>query len=619
MAIVLENVTKRYADQIPVDRVSLEVEKGELFVLLGASGSGKSTILRMIAGLVMPDEGTIRVHGRDVTHLPPQKRDVGLVFQNYSIFRHMTVAQNIEFGLRIRGKRAAERRKRRDELLDLVGLGGLGNRFDGQLSGGQRQRVALARALAYNPGVLLLDEPFGALDVKIRVQLRQSLKEIQKNLGLTTVLVTHDQEEAFELGTRIAVIDRGRLVEQGPPKRLYESPRSLFVATFLGAGTVLVGRARGHNVELGPLTLPIPMDVPHEEGDRVRVLIRPEHIALSAEKKASAPTLGQGEFLDETFTGAARRIRIRLPPLAGVRQVVPPLHFGEEGVRLDVAVPAHADPVPRKPWVALEEWHILRQPIPRLLVCDEGEGVPAALEFAAALLPALNGSATVLAVAADAKQQDSLRDTLANRAAAVGLKDASIRIRRGEPAEQIHFEQLEAPYDFALVGAAEVESLQRVRRRVPQLAEELVKATPTPLLAVRGRPRRFERILICTAIGEPGKSDVRAGGWLARRMNAAATLLHVARPGRATPFAAEHLERGISTLRELGVSGSWAIEESEDPVAGILAHLRESPHDLVVVGAPAVERRYPGRGEPITTRVLRECGISILVVPEGSW
>jgi len=619
VSITLQDVTKRYGDQIPVDRVSLEVQAGELFVLLGASGSGKSTILRMIAGLVDPDGGTIKIGERDVTHLPPQARDIGLVFQNYSIFRHMTVAQNIEFGLRIRGVKAAERRKRRDELLDLVGLTGLGGRFESQLSGGQRQRVALARALAYRPGVLLLDEPFGALDVKIRVQLRQSLKEIQKTLGVTTVLVTHDQEEAFELGARIAVIDRGRLLEVGPPKRLYESPRSLFVATFLGAGSVLVGRARGHNVELGPLTLPIPMDVPHEEGDRVRVLIRPEHVVLSEERKPNAPTLGQGEVIEDTFTGASRRIRVRLPPLAGgVRQVVPPLHFGEEGVRLDVAVHAHADPPPRKPWVSLEEWHILRQPTPRLLVCDEGEGLASALEFAALLLPALNGVATVLGVAEDARKQDLLRDALASRAASAGMKDASVRVRRGETTEQILVEQRDAPYDFVVAGAGEVESLRRGRRRAPQLAEELALSTTIPLLAVRGRPRRFERILICTAIGEPGKSDVRAGGWLARRMGAAATLLHVSRPGRATPFAVEHLERGVSTLRELGVAGTSAIREDEEAVAGILAFLREVPHDLVVVGAPPAGSR-PLRSEPATTRVLRECGISILVVPEGSW
>ena len=252
MSITLEKVSKRFADQVTVDRVSLEVEDGELFVLLGASGSGKSTILRMIAGLILPDEGVIRLGKRDVTNLTPQARDVGFVFQNYSIFRHMTVAENIEFGLRIRKVPPAEREQRREELLELVGLSGLGGRYESQLSGGQRQRVALARALAYRPAVLLLDEPFGALDVKIRVQLRQTLKEIQKTLGVTTILVTHDQEEAFELGRRIAVVDRGRLVEVGEPDALYEKPRSLFVATFLGAGAILVGGSRGDHVELGP-------------------------------------------------------------------------------------------------------------------------------------------------------------------------------------------------------------------------------------------------------------------------------------------------------------------------------------------------------------------------------
>src|SRR3984893_593670 len=244
MSIALDGVTKRYADQVTVDRVSLEVETGELFVLLGPSGGGKSTVLRMIAGLIPPDEGTIQLAGRDVTGLPPQKRDVGFVFQNYSIFRHMTVGENIEFGLKIRGAPAAQREQRREELLDLVGLGGLAARYESQLSGRQRQRVALARALAYEPAVLLLDEPFGALDVKIRSQLRQSLREVQKTLGVTTVLVTHDQDEAFELGQRIGIVDRGRLLEVGTPEHLYSKPKSLFVATFLGAGTVLVGRCR---------------------------------------------------------------------------------------------------------------------------------------------------------------------------------------------------------------------------------------------------------------------------------------------------------------------------------------------------------------------------------------
>jgi sulfate/thiosulfate transport system ATP-binding protein len=595
-----------------VDRVTLEVETGELFVLLGASGSGKSTILRMIAGLVLPDAGVIRLAGRDVTLLPPQRRDVGFVFQNYSIFRHMTVAENIEFGLQIRGVARNERRERRDELLELVGLGGLGNRYESQLSGGQRQRVALARALAYRPGVLLLDEPFGALDVKIRAQLRHSLKEIQKTLGVTTILVTHDQEEAFELGQRIGVIDRGRLLGVGAPDELYESPRSLFVATFLGEGTVLVGRCRDHRVELGPLTLPIPPEVTHDEGDRVRVLIRPEQVTLSSTPPAAdAPTLGQGEVIEQTFSGATRRMRVRLPPLPGVRQVVPPLPFGEENPVLEVAVPAHVPPPVPRPWVLLDEWHILRQPTPRLLVCDEGTGLAPALELAAHLVEALDGVATVLGVAEDPRKVDELRESLTGRASQAGLGDATVRVRRGQPAEQIAAEQRENPYDFVILGAGEVESLRgRGRRRAASLGEELVRSIATPLLLARGRPRKPERILICTAVGEPGKADVRAGGWLARRLNATATLLHVTRPGRApAPSARAHLERGVATLRELEVQSRYAIREAEDPVAGILAELREHPHDVVVLGA----------GGHVTREALRACGCSILVVPEGSW
>jgi sulfate/thiosulfate transport system ATP-binding protein len=595
-----------------VDRVTLEVETGELFVLLGASGSGKSTILRMIAGLVLPDAGVIRLAGRDVTLLPPQRRDVGFVFQNYSIFRHMTVAENIEFGLQIRGVARNERRERRDELLELVGLGGLGNRYESQLSGGQRQRVALARALAYRPGVLLLDEPFGALDVKIRAQLRHSLKEIQKTLGVTTILVTHDQEEAFELGQRIGVIDRGRLLGVGAPDELYESPRSLFVATFLGEGTVLVGRCRDHRVELGPLTLPIPPEVTHDEGDRVRVLIRPEQVTLSSTAPAAeAATLGQGEVIEQIFSGATRRMRVRLPPLRGVRQVVPPLPFGEENPVLEVAVPAHVPPPPPRPWVVLDEWHILRQPTPRLLVCDEGTGLAPALELAAQLVEALDGVATVLGVAEDPRKVDELRESLTARASQAGLGEATVRVRRGERAEQIAAEQRENPYDFVILGAGEVESLRgRGRRRAASLGEELVRSIATPLLLARGRPRKPERILICTAVGEPGKADVRAGGWLARRLNATATLLHVTRPGRApAPSARAHLERGVATLRELEVQSRYAIREAEDPVAGILAELRENPHEVVVLGA----------GGHVTREALRECGCSILVVPEGSW
>jgi len=622
MSIALENVSKRYAGQTIVDRVSLEVQTGELFVLLGASGSGKSTILRLISGLLPPDEGAVLLGGRDVTALPPQKRDVGFVFQNYSIFRHMTVAENIEFGLRIRRVPAAERQSRREELLDLVGLAGLGSRYDSQLSGGQLQRVALARALAYKPTVLLLDEPFGALDVKIRAQLRQNLKQVQKSLGVTTILVTHDQEEGFELGQRIGVIDRGRLLEVGAPEDLYAHPRSLFAATFLGAGTILVGRCRSERVELGPLTLPIPPDVPHDEGDRVRVLFRPEHVTLSgAEPPPSAAVLGRAESFEETFSGSTRRVHLRLPPVSGTRQLSPALSFGEEAIRIDAVVPADGRPVPPQPWIVLEHWHVLRQPTPRLLVCDAGDGPAAAMGLAQRLLGALNAVATVVGVAGGSSQQDALRESLARRAGEAGLQGATLRVRTGDPAEQILLEQAEAPYDFLLVGDSQTPP-RAGRRRTAGLAEDLIDRAVTPVLLLRGQPGRPKRILICTAAGEPGKADVRAGGWLARRLGAMVTLLHVAPPGQPPPpFVRSHLERGVATLRELEVTSRISVREADSPVDGILAHLDKDPQDLVVIGGPPRRARAAFRrgGDTATRQVLRQCSCSVLVVPEGTW
>ena len=323
MSIVLDQLSKRYAGHPVVHGVSLEIADGEFFVLLGPSGSGKSTILRMIAGLTPTDQGRVLLHGRDVTHLEPQARGVGFVFQNYALFRHMSVAENVEFGLRIRRVPSAERRRRRDELLDLVGLAGLGGRMPRQLSGGQQQRVALARALAYEPAVLLLDEPFGALDAKIRTDLRRSLRRIQREIGTTTIFVTHDQEEAFELADRIGVMNAARLLEVGPPAELYEHPQTEFVATFLGTANLLVGRCTDTGVQIGPLHVPLQTATWPGSGDRrVQVLFRPEDIAL-ADLAADLPgaNLGRAEVEQITFAGSYERLRLRLPPITGVRPI----------------------------------------------------------------------------------------------------------------------------------------------------------------------------------------------------------------------------------------------------------------------------------------------------------
>ena len=251
MSILVRNVSKRFGDFVALEDVSLDVESGALTALLGPSGSGKSTLLRIIAGLETADAGEILLGGKDATALAPQKRNVGFVFQHYAAFKHMTVRDNIAFGLKVRKRPKAEIADRVDELLNLVQLQSFGHRYPAQLSGGQRQRMGLARALAPEPQVLLLDEPFGALDARVRAELREWLRQLHDVVHVTTVFVTHDQDEAMEISDQIAVINHGKLEQVGSPRELYDEPASEFVMTFVGdaqpIGDILV---RPHDVEL---------------------------------------------------------------------------------------------------------------------------------------------------------------------------------------------------------------------------------------------------------------------------------------------------------------------------------------------------------------------------------
>jgi sulfate transport system ATP-binding protein len=251
MAITVRNVNKRFADFVALEDVSLEVPSGSLTALLGPSGSGKSTLLRVIAGLEKADTGEVFIGGAEATNLPPHRREVGFVFQHYAAFKHMTVAKNVAFGLEIRKRPKEDVRRRVAELLDLVQLDGFGDRYPSQLSGGQRQRMALARALAVEPEVLLLDEPFGALDARVRSELRAWLRRLHDEMHVTTVFVTHDQEEAMEVSDTIVLMDHGRIVQQGGPQELYDHPKSEFVMRFMGQvnriGDVYV---RPHDVEI---------------------------------------------------------------------------------------------------------------------------------------------------------------------------------------------------------------------------------------------------------------------------------------------------------------------------------------------------------------------------------
>jgi len=356
MSIILDNVSKTYAAKV-VDHISLEIETGELFVLLGASGSGKSTLLRLIAGLIPLDSGRIELDGRDVTHLPPQARNTGFVFQNYSLFRHMTAAQNIEFGLDIRRLPRAERERRISDLLHLIGMDDLGGRLPSQLSGGQQQRVALARALAYEPSVLLLDEPFGALDVKIRGQLRQNLREIQRQLKVTAILVTHDQDEAFELADRIGIIEGGHLIEVGTPSELYRRPKTRFTATFLGAANLLPGQRNGSNVYVGDTTLSAPPDSEYLSGKPVELLVRPEEVelALHAENLRGQP-IGRGVVERVGFAGPLERVTVRLdkPDIEPLQVLLSP----------DEARSLAVEPE-REVWIGLRDYHLLPAPVPK--------------------------------------------------------------------------------------------------------------------------------------------------------------------------------------------------------------------------------------------------------------
>jgi sulfate transport system ATP-binding protein len=249
--ISVNGVSKRFGDFQALDDVSLDVQEGSLTALLGPSGSGKSTLLRIVAGLEQPDSGSIVIDGRDQTGVPAQRREIGFVFQHYAAFKHLSVRENVAFGLRIRKRPKAEIGARVDELLGIVGLSGYQDRYPAQLSGGQRQRMALARALAVEPRLLLLDEPFGALDANVRADLRRWLRKLHEEVPVTTVIVTHDQEEAMEITDRIAVMHHGRIAQVGPPRELYERPADDFVMGFLGPVSQLGDRlVRPHDLYL---------------------------------------------------------------------------------------------------------------------------------------------------------------------------------------------------------------------------------------------------------------------------------------------------------------------------------------------------------------------------------
>lgn len=308
MSIRVENLRKHFNGFSAVDYVSLSVADGEFVTLLGPSGSGKSTVLRCIAGLEAPDFGLIEINGDDVTQIPIQERKVGFVFQHYALFRHMTILDNIAFGLRVRGVKRRAREEKARGLLELVGLSGLEHRMPAQLSGGQRQRVALARALAPEPGLLLLDEPFGALDSRLRKELRSWLKELHNRIKLTTLLVTHDQDEAFELSDRVLVMNKGKIEQDASPQAIFDKPATEFVAAFVGETNRVNAVVKEKQVRWGPLSF----GAYHVADDTpVAVLFRPNDVYVSSHPEQDHPGV-EGVIRSIQFLGATESLVIQL-------------------------------------------------------------------------------------------------------------------------------------------------------------------------------------------------------------------------------------------------------------------------------------------------------------------
>ncbi|WP_395062777.1 ABC transporter ATP-binding protein [Paraburkholderia silvatlantica] len=325
-SLVLEAVSKRFGNARALDTVTLHVEPGELVSLLGPSGCGKTTTLRLIAGFDFPDTGTVHIGGTDVSALPPNKRGLGMVFQNYSLFPHMTVGENIGFGLRMAGAKKADIAAATKRMLDLIRLPEYGERRIAQLSGGQQQRVALARAIINDPSVLLLDEPLGALDKNLREGMQFEIRRLQQNLGITSVMVTHDQEEAMTMSDRVVVMNHGRVVQVGAPRDVYDRPRNRFVAEFLGAANIFACRvnarsAQAITVTTQPaggepgveLTLPLPQSLQHDLPNIIEAAVRPEKIALNAPKPGHRQF--PGRIVQHVFRGSQHSYELDVPGL----------------------------------------------------------------------------------------------------------------------------------------------------------------------------------------------------------------------------------------------------------------------------------------------------------------
>jgi ABC-type Fe3+/spermidine/putrescine transport system ATPase subunit len=507
----------------------------------------------------------------------------------------MSVADNIEFALRVRRVPAVDRRRRRDELLELVGLAGLGRRMPAQLSGGQQQRVALARALAHRPEVLLLDEPFGALDAKIRVELRRALRVIQTDLCITTLFVTHDQEEAFELGDRLGVMNFGRLLEVGRPAELYQRPQTEFVATFLGTGNLLAGQLAAGEVQVGPLRFPLAAEAApgaSDTGRPVQVLFRPEDVLLAPTRESLATgQLGQGQVEQNNFLGAYERVRLRLPARPGLRPIAPRMSFGDNTFEVEATRSLEqARHWPLRPgdqvWVGVGRIHALAHPgFSFLILSDGSSAAQAAVNLGGQMARLAHAQVTLLRYGLPAGAPDETLQS-AKEALGSGLAGLELRATPDDLPVAVQLETERRAYDLVVAAAGPGTS-------AANLAQQLLRTGRHHVLLVPRAGTIPSRALVCVTGSEPGKEDVLFAGSLLHYLGAEATLLSVAPGGSADPAQRARTEQfladGARTLATLNIAVQTVVG-SGPVVESIRSQMAAGGHDLLMLGAPLAER-----------------------------